>query len=62
MHAMTASLEKTDGEMVRAYRSGDRQAYDALVRKHFGVVYAVAYARLRNRETAEDLAQVLLFG
>ena len=35
------------------------QAFDALVRKHFGVVYAVAYARLRNRESAEDLALTL---
>lgn len=46
-----------DAELVRACRGGDKRAFDTLVGKHFGSVYAVAYARVADRETAEDLAQ-----
>jgi len=46
-----------DDELVRAALAGKTQAFEALVERHFGSVYAFAYARLASRETAEDLAQ-----
>jgi RNA polymerase sigma-70 factor (ECF subfamily) len=46
-----------DDELVRAALAGKTQAFEALVERHFGAVYAIAYARVASRETAEDLAQ-----
>jgi RNA polymerase sigma factor (sigma-70 family) len=46
-----------DERLVRAARGGDAQAFDALIRRHFGLVHAIALARLGEREAAEDLAQ-----
>lgn len=46
-----------DELLVRKTLSGERIAFDHLVQRHFGSTYAVAYARLGQRETAEDLAQ-----
>jgi RNA polymerase sigma factor (sigma-70 family) len=47
----------TDEQRVQAALTGDRQAFEALVKRHFGTVYAIALARLRDPEMAEDLAQ-----
>lgn len=44
-------------DLVRQARAGDRAAFEVLVHRHFGAVYAAAYARLDQREAAEDLAQ-----
>ena len=38
-------------------QAGDRAAFDRLLRQYRGLVLATAYARLRDREEAEDLAQ-----
>ncbi|MEM7306831.1 MAG: sigma-70 family RNA polymerase sigma factor [Planctomycetota bacterium] len=38
-------------------RTGDREAFDQLVRAHFPRVYAVAFRLVGNHEDAEDLAQ-----
>lgn len=46
-----------DSALVWQATAGDPGAYDALVERYFGSVYAVAYARLKHRESAEDLAQ-----
>jgi RNA polymerase sigma-70 factor, ECF subfamily len=46
-----------DEELVRRARAGETAAFEKLVERHFRIVYAIAYGRLRNRETAEDLAQ-----
>lgn len=35
----------------------DAAEFEALVRRHIGVVHAIALARLRDRDAAEDLAQ-----
>ncbi|MBI1291906.1 sigma-70 family RNA polymerase sigma factor [bacterium] len=55
MSALPANL--TDVDLLIRFREGDRQCFDELVRRHHGLVYAVAYARLQNCESAEDLAQ-----
>lgn len=47
----------SDGDLVRAARAGDTRAFEQLVERHLRIVHAIAFARLRNRETAEDLAQ-----
>lgn len=44
-------------ELVRQAQAGDRAAFEVLVHRHFDAVYAAAWARLANREAAEDLAQ-----
>ncbi len=46
-----------DEELVRAVLAGNVRAFDQLVERYFGMVYAIAYAWLGHRETAEDLAQ-----
>lgn len=49
--------ETSDEKLIEDARRGRREAFDALTERHFGLVYAVALARLRDRERAEDLAQ-----
>jgi RNA polymerase sigma-70 factor, ECF subfamily len=44
-------------ELVRLAREGDPEAFGALIERHIGAVTSVALARLRDRDTAEDLAQ-----
>ncbi|MBK6457991.1 MAG: RNA polymerase sigma factor [Gemmatimonadetes bacterium] len=46
-----------DGELVARTRTGDGRAFDALVRRHFRMVYMIALGVLGNRMDAEDCAQ-----
>lgn len=46
-----------DADAVRRVLGGETKAFDPLVERYFGAVRAVAYARLRDPEAAEDLAQ-----
>ena len=46
-----------DRELVRRAQQGDAEAFEVLVRKHQGRVFAVAGGILRNREDVEDIAQ-----
>ncbi len=46
-----------DRELVRRAQGGDKEAFEVLVRKHQGRVFAVAGGILRNREDVEDTAQ-----
>lgn len=46
---------KTDEELLDAWRQGDKEAGDKLVRKHFGVVYRFFRAKLPSQ--AEDMTQ-----
>ncbi len=47
----------SDTELALAVKGGDRDAFDELVRRHQGRVYAVAYRMTGNREDALDVAQ-----
>lgn len=46
-----------DTELALALKAGDAAAFDELVRRHQGRVYAVAYRLMNNREDALDVAQ-----
>ena len=46
-----------DGELVRRARGGDFAAFEALVSRHEGRVFALAMRLTRRREDAEDVVQ-----
>ncbi len=46
-----------DRELVRRAQHGENEAFEVLVAKHQGRVFAVAGGILRNREDVEDIAQ-----
>jgi RNA polymerase sigma-70 factor (ECF subfamily) len=46
-----------DRELVSRAKSDDKAAYEELVRRHQGRVFAVAGGILRNKEDVEDIAQ-----
>jgi RNA polymerase sigma-70 factor, ECF subfamily len=67
---MAAEAERTSGgaarrsddrELVRRAQEGDKDAFEVLVGKHQGRVFAVAGGILRNREDVEDIAQQVFF-
>ena len=47
----------TDAELIQTVRSGAPAAFNALVERHYGLVYSISLARLQDRELAQDLAQ-----
>jgi RNA polymerase sigma-70 factor (ECF subfamily) len=47
----------TEQALIRRARSGDRAAFDRLVREHFTRVYAFLHRMIGSHEDAEDLAQ-----
>jgi RNA polymerase sigma-70 factor (ECF subfamily) len=49
--------EASDEALVRAARDGDRGAFSLLIARHRELVFAYVFARLRDREEAEDIAQ-----
>ena len=59
MQPPTASAdgETTDLELVKRCQSGDTRAFDALVTKYRGRVYAMTYHLVQNESDAWDLAQ-----
>jgi len=46
-----------DEELALALKAGDQRAFDELVHRHQGRVFAVAYRVTGNREDALDVAQ-----
>ena len=50
----------SDRELVERFQSGDRGAFDELVRTHYRRVYNLAYRILGNADTASDAAQAAL--
>jgi RNA polymerase sigma-70 factor (ECF subfamily) len=53
----TAARKIDDRELVHKAQHGDKGAFEVLVAKHQGRVFAVAGGILRNREDVEDIAQ-----
>ncbi len=54
---MTKHEGMSDRELVLATRSGDEQAFSALVRRYMRSAYVVAYSVTSRHEDAEDAAQ-----
>lgn len=54
---MVQTASPMDQRLVEEARQGAPRAFNQLVDRHFDRVYTVAYARLGNREAAEDLVQ-----
>jgi RNA polymerase sigma-70 factor, ECF subfamily len=52
-----ATRRGEDRELVQRAQRGDVEAFETLVRKHQGRVFAVAGGILRNREDVEDISQ-----
>jgi len=53
----SAVRREDDRELVRRAQLGDKDAFELLVARHQGRVFAVAGGILRNREDVEDIAQ-----
>jgi len=49
--------QRSDTELVRAVRQGDRLAYAQLIRRHYQAVFLVCLGVLGNVHDAEDIAQ-----
>jgi RNA polymerase sigma-70 factor, ECF subfamily len=47
----------SDEHLIQRALENERTAFDALVERHMGMVFAIACARLGDRERAEDLVQ-----
>src|SRR5206468_1386063 len=54
---VSTPAEASDEALVEAARRGDRDAFGLLVERYRVLVYAFCFARLRNKEEAEDTAQ-----
>lgn len=50
-------VSEADVTLIRRARTGDRDAFDALVRLHFERVHTLMFRMTKNHEDAEDLAQ-----
>jgi len=53
----TTARKDDDRELVRRAQHGEKEAFELLVARHQGRVFAVAGGILRNREDVEDIAQ-----
>jgi RNA polymerase sigma-70 factor (ECF subfamily) len=51
------SLERTDEELLAAYRHGDAGAFEVLLRRHRASLFTFLVRMLGDRQRAEDLAQ-----
>ena len=50
-------MAESDVVLVERARSGDREAFEALVRRHLRVAFAIALGILRDQQDAEDACQ-----
>ena len=60
MDAVTGLLILDDASLVRRAQAGDRDAFSALVERHYGLIHGCAYRRVGNRADAEDVAQEVM--
>ncbi len=47
----------SDAELIRRFKDGDEEAFDALYRRHVRTVYSIAVAMTRSAEDARGLTQ-----
>src|ERR1700678_1296108 len=48
---------QSDKMLISEARGGRRAAFDQLIERYFGTVWAIAYSRMGRRDSADDLAQ-----
>jgi len=54
---MESEIRESDAVLVARAKDGEREAFGALVRRYQKVVCAIAYSRIREAESAQDIAQ-----
>jgi RNA polymerase sigma-70 factor, ECF subfamily len=54
---MMVNIEINDAVLAARVQTGDRSAYDELVRRHMRQAFAIAYRIVRNQQDAEDTVQ-----
>lgn len=47
----------SDAELVEAARAGEKDAFNFLVERHYGLAHGIAFSRLKNVDSAEEIAQ-----
>jgi RNA polymerase sigma-70 factor (ECF subfamily) len=57
MMAMTLDDETADVDLARNAAGGDRASFSALVERHYGFIFRLAYRLTGHRADAEDVAQ-----
>lgn len=57
MAMMLDESDASDSDLVGRARDGDREAFGALVERHYGFVYRAAYRWCGKKADAEDIAQ-----
>ncbi len=57
---VTATVDRSDAELVSRAQRGDQSALELLVRRHKDTVLTVAYRIVGQRDAAEDVAQEAL--
>ncbi len=60
MDAVNSLFLLDDSSLVRKCQGGDRQAFAALVERHYALVHGCTYRRVGNRADAEDIAQEVM--
>ena len=50
-------MDASEREQYQAAISGDREAFEMIIRTHSRTLFAIAYGILQNREEAEDVVQ-----
>jgi RNA polymerase sigma-70 factor (ECF subfamily) len=56
---MNDTGQHIDLELIHLVKNGDAHAYESLVRRHYDMVYSLAFHWLKSKEAAEDLTQDL---
>jgi RNA polymerase sigma-70 factor (ECF subfamily) len=54
---MSSSDTPTDGQLIRAAKKGDREAFTSLVRRYEETIYRFSFKMCRDREKAEETLQ-----
>ena len=49
----------TDTELIKQCQSGDSNAFESLLERHYDTIYRFAYQWCRNRENAQDITQIV---
>lgn len=51
------SSEESDAELIRRACAGEARAFEALVNRHYAVMFKMAFKWAQNRQDAEDITQ-----